>query len=140
MIVEILENPEYRKKLKQSALEKVKTTEWRESQRLAGEKRKNNPEFKKRIKEGMQKESYQKAFKEKCERFKKCYMTPHGAFGAKKDVSKFYQVDPAQIGYWLKNKSDQFFEITKDHYEKIKHEPIKEISEINPHPSKKKRK
>lgn len=66
-------------------------------------------------------------------------MTRHGAFPSKIRAAEYYKVDGANIGYWLKAKPSEFYNLSKEEYEKIKHIPLKTFEEL-PHPSRKKNK
>jgi len=63
--------------------------------------------------------------------------TRHGAFVSKNAAAEFYGVDPSMIGYWIKNKSTEFYLISEEEYAIRKENPIKPIDETTPHPSKK---
>jgi hypothetical protein len=136
----LFEDYDHIKKHQDGVEKRTQKPEWKISQQKAGEKRKNNPSFKINMKAGKEKsELYQKTFKEKCERFKVPFMTRHGAFESKKDAGIFYDVDVAMIGYWIKKYPNEFYKISKEEYEKIKHIPNLTIDENNPHPRKKKK-
>lgn len=147
ILKEKYKDPEARSKIAESNRKKSQDPTIRKKLSDKAKERTNNPEYKEllrqRWEEKTKKEGWsdivEKRNKTLKEKLSKPLMTRHGAFSSTKEAAKFYQVDGANIGYWLSNKPDEFYRLTKEEYEKLKHIPLKSFTDV-PHPSRKKKK
>ena len=117
LLAEIRKSDEYKQKHKAA----VTTEEYKKnmSEKLSGE---NHPMFGKKhsneaiekIKKARNLQIFSKeSIQKRTEKLYKSLQTPHGLFISRGEASKYYNVDPATLNYWMKIKPTEYYYVKR---------------------------